>query len=200
MDSIATSPFAALTIIVAPAILTNAASVLSLGTGNRIARVVDRTRILAAEMPRDLCVGHHDFGRILQRPLVLLPKVIAPVIAVQQIPDPIDERLGFGDVNRAFFRELLVHLDNHLGERMEPLERGAVEHEAECRVRALDASVLLFVAATLGVDQRLVQGEETPDVTPGRGRLPAPGPPDPAVGRRSSISVPFSLITLRVGG
>jgi len=50
MDSLATTPFAALTIIVAPAILTNAASVLSLGTGNRIARVVDRTRVLAAEL------------------------------------------------------------------------------------------------------------------------------------------------------
>ena len=48
--AIATSPFAALTIIVAPAILTNAASVLSLGTGNRIARVVDRTRVLGAEL------------------------------------------------------------------------------------------------------------------------------------------------------
>jgi len=48
MDTLASSPFAALTVIVAPAILTNASSVLSLGTGNRIARVVDRTRALAA--------------------------------------------------------------------------------------------------------------------------------------------------------
>jgi hypothetical protein len=48
METLASSPFAALTIIVAPAILTNASSVLSLGTGNRIARVVDRTRALAA--------------------------------------------------------------------------------------------------------------------------------------------------------
>lgn len=48
MATFADSPFAALTIIVAPAILTNASSVLSLGTGNRIARVVDRTRVLAA--------------------------------------------------------------------------------------------------------------------------------------------------------
>lgn len=48
MGSFADSPFAALTVIVAPAILTNASSVLSLGTGNRIARVVDRTRVLAA--------------------------------------------------------------------------------------------------------------------------------------------------------
>ena len=44
------NPFAVLTAIVAPAILTNACSVLSLGTGNRLARVVDRTRVIAAEM------------------------------------------------------------------------------------------------------------------------------------------------------
>lgn len=48
--ALADSPFAALTIIVAPAVLTNASSVLSLGTGNRIARVVDRTRVLATEL------------------------------------------------------------------------------------------------------------------------------------------------------
>ena len=52
MDSLASSPFAALTVIVAPAILTNASSVLSLATGNRIARVVDRTRVLASELAR----------------------------------------------------------------------------------------------------------------------------------------------------
>jgi hypothetical protein len=40
------SPFAVLTIVVAPAILTNACSVLALGTSNRIARVVDRTRVV----------------------------------------------------------------------------------------------------------------------------------------------------------
>jgi hypothetical protein len=44
------NPFAVLTAVVAPAILTNACSVLCLGTGNRIARVVDRTRILTAEL------------------------------------------------------------------------------------------------------------------------------------------------------
>ena len=43
------SPLAALTTVVAPAILTNASSVLCLGTANRLARVVDRTRIVAAE-------------------------------------------------------------------------------------------------------------------------------------------------------
>ena len=50
MATLADNPFATLTILVAPAILTNASSVLCLGTGNRIARVVDRTRILAGEL------------------------------------------------------------------------------------------------------------------------------------------------------
>jgi hypothetical protein len=45
------NPFAVLTAVVAPAILTNASSVLCLGTGNRLARVVDRTRAIVAEMP-----------------------------------------------------------------------------------------------------------------------------------------------------
>jgi len=48
--SLAGNPFAVLTAIVAPAILTNASSVLALGTSNRLARVVDRTRIVASQL------------------------------------------------------------------------------------------------------------------------------------------------------
>jgi branched-subunit amino acid transport protein len=44
------NPFAVLTAIVAPAILTNACSVLALGTSNRLARVVDRTRSVARDL------------------------------------------------------------------------------------------------------------------------------------------------------
>ena len=44
------NPFAVLTLIAAPAVFTNASSVLALGTGNRLARVVDRTRYLAREL------------------------------------------------------------------------------------------------------------------------------------------------------
>jgi len=50
MPVLSDNPFAVLTALVAPAILTNACSVLCLGTGNRIARVVDRTRIVAAQL------------------------------------------------------------------------------------------------------------------------------------------------------
>lgn len=48
--AVGNNPFAVLTAIVAPAILTNACSVLALGTSNRLARVVDRTRLVAAEL------------------------------------------------------------------------------------------------------------------------------------------------------
>jgi hypothetical protein len=49
-DPAAGNPFAVLTAVVAPAILTNACSVLALGTSNRLARVVDRTRVVAREL------------------------------------------------------------------------------------------------------------------------------------------------------
>jgi hypothetical protein len=44
------NPFAALSAIAGPAILTNACSVLALGTSNRLGRVVDRSRILFHEI------------------------------------------------------------------------------------------------------------------------------------------------------
>jgi hypothetical protein len=50
--SLTDNPFAALTFVVAPAILTNAASVLCLGTANRLARVLDRTRAVSAQLVR----------------------------------------------------------------------------------------------------------------------------------------------------
>jgi hypothetical protein len=48
--AITSSPFAVLTAVVAPAVLTNASSVLTLGTGNRVARVADRTRAVMVEL------------------------------------------------------------------------------------------------------------------------------------------------------
>ena len=49
-QSLTGSPFAALTFIAAPALLTNATSVLLLGTSNRLARAVDRVRHLAGQL------------------------------------------------------------------------------------------------------------------------------------------------------
>jgi hypothetical protein len=44
------NPFAVLSLIVAPAILTNASSVLVMSTSNRLARVVDRARDLSKQL------------------------------------------------------------------------------------------------------------------------------------------------------
>jgi hypothetical protein len=44
------NPLAALTAVAGPAVLTNACSVLALGTSNRLARVVDRTRNVSREL------------------------------------------------------------------------------------------------------------------------------------------------------
>jgi hypothetical protein len=64
------NPFAALSLIVASAILTNASSVFAMSTSNRLARAVDRARDLArqlesresAELPR---AAHHESERRL---------------------------------------------------------------------------------------------------------------------------------------
>ena len=53
-------PFSVLTIVVAPAVLTNASSVLALGTNNRLARVADRTHAVIAQLSK-LDPGARDY-------------------------------------------------------------------------------------------------------------------------------------------
>jgi hypothetical protein len=50
MASVEGNPFTLLSLIAAPAVLTNASSVLALGTSNRFARAIDRARQLAQEL------------------------------------------------------------------------------------------------------------------------------------------------------
>jgi hypothetical protein len=45
-------PFSILTIVVAPAVLTNASSVLALGTNNRLVRVADRSHAVTAQLAK----------------------------------------------------------------------------------------------------------------------------------------------------
>ena len=49
---VTTDPFSILTIVVAPAVLTNASSVLALGTNNRLARVADRTHAATEKLAK----------------------------------------------------------------------------------------------------------------------------------------------------
>jgi hypothetical protein len=50
MDPLGANPLSILTFIAAPAILTNASSVMALGTSNRFARAIDRARALSAQV------------------------------------------------------------------------------------------------------------------------------------------------------
>jgi hypothetical protein len=50
--SVAADPFSILTVVVAPAVLTNASSVLALGTNNRLARVADRTHAVTTQLAK----------------------------------------------------------------------------------------------------------------------------------------------------
>jgi hypothetical protein len=47
MNMFDSNPFAMLTLIVAPAVLTNASTVMNMSTSNRLARAIDRARLLA---------------------------------------------------------------------------------------------------------------------------------------------------------
>lgn len=53
MQGLTENHFAVLTAVAAPAVLTNASSVLCLGLGNRIARVIDRTRTVATAIAQE---------------------------------------------------------------------------------------------------------------------------------------------------
>jgi hypothetical protein len=59
--SVAADPFSILTVVVAPAVLTNASSVLALGTNNRLARVADRSHAVTAQLAQ-LEPGARDHG------------------------------------------------------------------------------------------------------------------------------------------
>lgn len=88
ITAITETPFAVLTLIAAPAVFTNASSVLALGTGNRLARVVDRTRVIAREMEANpaaeegapLWVRHLD--RLERRGALLLRAIRAFYAAI----------------------------------------------------------------------------------------------------------------------
>jgi hypothetical protein len=74
-----TNPFEVLTFIVAPAILTNASSILSLGTSNRFARTVDRSRFLYDKLkapeklsPQELALYQKQLPVIGRRSLLLV--------------------------------------------------------------------------------------------------------------------------------
>lgn len=72
--------FQLLTFIAAPALLTNASSLLILSTSNRFARAVDRARSLAERLPDGL--NEADLARAMRRALTLNRALTAFYVAV----------------------------------------------------------------------------------------------------------------------
>ncbi len=74
-----TTPFAALTLIAAPAILTNACSVLILSTSNRMARAVDRARELVGQTekaPPETVAHYIQSQRAAENRAIILAKAL----------------------------------------------------------------------------------------------------------------------------
>jgi len=83
------NPFAALSLIVAPAIMTNACTVLAMSTSNRLARTADRARELSREIegtevvPDEVAARRsRDLGTAEARSLLLLRALRSVYIAL----------------------------------------------------------------------------------------------------------------------
>lgn len=83
------NPFAALSFVVAPAVLTNAASVLTLSTSNRLARAVDRARALTLGLEaltsyenRSVALDLRELAGTQQRMLMLIRALRAFYLAL----------------------------------------------------------------------------------------------------------------------
>lgn len=89
MDPLATNPLSVLTFIAAPAILTNASSVMALGTANRFARAIDRARSLAEQVKGkeqdkdpEMALRIRQLGFAERRALLLLRSLTAFYLSV----------------------------------------------------------------------------------------------------------------------
>lgn len=89
MPFLSDNPFASLSLIAAPAVLTNASSVLALGTSNRFARAIDRARALSAlletkavEADPITLMRIRQLNRIERRSLLLLHALRAFYLAL----------------------------------------------------------------------------------------------------------------------
>ncbi|MDB6152418.1 MAG: hypothetical protein JWL90_871 [Chthoniobacteraceae bacterium] len=87
IDTASQNPFALLTLIVAPAVLTNAMSVLALSTSNRFLRAGERLRLLAAELeaanePEERSWRLRHINRIERQAVLLLAALRGEYVAL----------------------------------------------------------------------------------------------------------------------
>jgi hypothetical protein len=86
---LADNPFMSLSLIAAPAVLTNASSVLALGTSNRFARAIDRARALSILLEKEpvnadpmTIMRVHQLNRLERRSLLMLHALRAFYLAL----------------------------------------------------------------------------------------------------------------------
>jgi hypothetical protein len=79
------NPFAVLSLIAAPAILTNACSVLAMSTSNRLARAADRTRELSKQLEGSGGLSAPDTDRRLRELTVSEQRTLQLVAALRSI-------------------------------------------------------------------------------------------------------------------
>ena len=79
------NPFAVLSLIAAPAILTNACSVLAMSTSNRLARAADRTRELSKQLEESGRLSTPDTDRRLGELTVSEQRTLRLVAALRSI-------------------------------------------------------------------------------------------------------------------
>jgi len=89
MPFLVDNPFTSLSLIAAPAVLTNASSVLALGTSNRFARAIDRARALSILLEKEQVTSDpmtimrvHQLNRLERRSLLLLHALRAFYLAL----------------------------------------------------------------------------------------------------------------------
>jgi hypothetical protein len=86
--SLISNPFAALSFIAAPAVLTNAASVLAMSTSNRFLRASDRMRALADRLDRGvdsaatMTMFRVQVGRVEKQAVMLLRGLVGAYVAL----------------------------------------------------------------------------------------------------------------------
>jgi hypothetical protein len=85
---LASNPFAVLTVVAAPALLTNSTSVLALSTSNRFLRASDRMRSLATQLEEQSHPGHirdlliRQVSRVERQGILLLNALRAIYVAM----------------------------------------------------------------------------------------------------------------------
>jgi hypothetical protein len=107
------NPFAVLSLIAAPAILTNACSVLAMSTSNRLARAADRTRELSKQLEGSGGLSAPDTERRLRELTVSEQRTLQLVAALRSI------YLAFGSFAFATLMSLI-------GAVLAPLENGVL--------------------------------------------------------------------------